>query len=138
MCNLLIRRYPRRRPDWFRSVRDLGRVPVRCSCQSGIPEGRSPRWLPAWLPVAEGLADRLACCGPSAFQAGHIPSWHGSCESAALSLIAVACRWSLLLLSPLLSGGSGSLLVRRVGIVQVVDVCRQVSWLWPAGQGHGV
>jgi hypothetical protein len=41
-------------PDPFRSVRDLGRVPARCSWPSGIPEGRSPRWLPAWLPVSEG------------------------------------------------------------------------------------
>jgi hypothetical protein len=40
---------------------------------------------------------------PSAFQAGHIPSWRGSCECYALSPVAAACRWSLLLLSPLLS-----------------------------------
>jgi hypothetical protein len=40
---------------------------------------------------------------PSAFQAGHIPSRGGSCECYALSPVAGACRWSLLLLSPLLS-----------------------------------
>jgi hypothetical protein len=40
---------------------------------------------------------------PSAFQAGHIPSWRGSCERYALSPVAAAGRWSLLLLSPLLS-----------------------------------
>jgi hypothetical protein len=40
---------------------------------------------------------------PSAFQAGHIPSWHGSCECYALSPVAAVSRWSLLLLSPLLS-----------------------------------
>jgi hypothetical protein len=40
---------------------------------------------------------------PSVFQAGHIPSWHRSCESYALSPVAGACRWLLLLLSPLLS-----------------------------------
>jgi hypothetical protein len=39
----------------------------------------------------------------SAFQAGHIPSCCGSCERCAPSLVAAACRWSLLLLSPLLS-----------------------------------
>jgi hypothetical protein len=37
------------------------------------------------------------------FQAEHIPSWHGSRERYALSPVAAACRWSLLLLSPLLS-----------------------------------
>ena len=52
-------------PAPFRSVRDLGRVPARCSWPSGIPERRSPRWLPAWLPVVEDLAARLAfgTCG---------------------------------------------------------------------------
>ena len=37
-------------PDPFRSVRNLGRVPVRCSSSYGFPKGCSPRWLPAWLP----------------------------------------------------------------------------------------
>jgi uncharacterized membrane protein YfcA len=32
---------------------------------SGISGSRSPRWLPAWLPLSEGLADRLARCRPS-------------------------------------------------------------------------
>ena len=40
---------------------------------------------------------------PSAFQAGHIPSWRGSCERYALSPVAGGSRWLLLLLSPLLS-----------------------------------
>jgi hypothetical protein len=40
---------------------------------------------------------------PSAFQAGHIPSWRGSCECCALSPVAVGSRRLLLLLSPLLS-----------------------------------
>ena len=40
---------------------------------------------------------------PSAFQAGHISSWRESCECCAQSPIAGACRWLLLLLSPLLS-----------------------------------
>jgi hypothetical protein len=42
-------------------------------------------------------------CRPSAFQAGHIPSWRGSCGSYALSPVAAISRWLLLLLSPLLS-----------------------------------
>jgi hypothetical protein len=48
---------------------------------------------------------------PSAFQAGHIPSWRGSCERYALWQVAGASRRSLLLLSPLLSAavrGSGA------------------------------
>src|SRR5262245_6598816 len=94
-------------PEPFRLVRDLGRVPACCSRPSGIPEDRSPRWLPAWLAVAEDLADRLACCGPSAFQAGHIPSCYGSCDRYALSPVAAVGRWSLLLLSPLLSAQLG-------------------------------
>ena len=39
----------------------------------------------------------------SAFQAGHIPSCYRSCECSELSPVAAACRWSLLLLSGLLS-----------------------------------
>jgi hypothetical protein len=36
---------------------------------------------------------------PSVFQAGHIPSWRGSCECYALSQVAAGSRWLLLLLS---------------------------------------
>ena len=55
--------------------------------------------------LASGLALAARLPGPrlSAFQAGHIPSWRGLCERYALSPVAAACRWSLLLLSPLLS-----------------------------------
>jgi hypothetical protein len=42
-------------------------------------------------------------CRLSVFQAGHIPSWRGSCERYALSPVAAGSRWLLLLLSPLLS-----------------------------------
>ena len=55
---------------------------------------------------------------PSAFQAGHIPSWHGSCERYALSLVAGACRWLLLLLSPLLSAA-----FRGIGCAGVTRLC---------------
>jgi hypothetical protein len=37
---------------------------------------------------------------PSAFQAGHISSWRGSCECYARSAVAAVSRWLLLLLSP--------------------------------------
>ena len=37
------------------------------------------------------------------FRAGHIPSWRGSCERYALSPVVAVSRWSLLLLSRLLS-----------------------------------
>ena len=40
---------------------------------------------------------------PSAFQAGHIPSWHKSSERYALSPVAADSGRLLLLLSPLLS-----------------------------------
>ena len=50
-----------------------------------------------------GARWRVAITRPSAFQAGHIPSWRESCESYALSPVAAGRRWSLLLLSPLLS-----------------------------------
>ena len=90
-------------PDPFRSVRDLGRILVGCSYPSGTSQGRSPGWLPAWFPMSEVLADRFGCRGPCAFQAGHIPSWRGSCERYALLPVAAGGRWSLLLLSPLLS-----------------------------------
>ena len=52
---------------------------------------------------------------PSAFQAGDIPSCGGSCECYALSPVATVSRWSLLLLSSLLSaqlGSSGGKLTR--------------------------
>ena len=98
-------------PDLFRSVRDLGRIPVGCSCPSGISEGCSPGWLPAWLP-SDGLADRFARRRPSASQAGHIPSCDGSYACYALLPVAAACGWSLLLLSRLLSALPPSLLAR--------------------------
>jgi hypothetical protein len=84
-------------PDPFRSVRDLGRVPARCSSSSGFPEGCSPRWLPVWLPAAEDLAGRLVCCGPSASQAGHVPSRHVTCECPWMLPTADGCRWPLVL-----------------------------------------
>ena len=55
-------------------------------------------WLQCWLQPRRPGADPR----PS-FQAGYIPSRRGSRECYALSAVA-ACRWSLLLLSPLLSG----------------------------------
>jgi hypothetical protein len=51
--------------------------------------GRSSSWL---------IARR-----PSAFQAGHIPSWRKFSERYALPTVAADSGWLLLLLSPLLS-----------------------------------
>jgi hypothetical protein len=51
---------------------------------------------------------------PSAFQAGHIPSWRKSCESYALSAVADDSGWLLLLLSPLLSAVGAVLRFRAV------------------------
>jgi hypothetical protein len=61
--SLLIRSSMCGRPGPFRSVRDLGRVPARCSCLFGIPEGRSPRWLPAWLPAARPVVTSVSASG---------------------------------------------------------------------------
>jgi hypothetical protein len=108
--NLLIRRFLYRHPAPFKSVRDLGLVTARYSCESGTSEGCSSPWLPAWLPGADPR--------PSAFQAGHNPSRHKIFVRLVLSPVAAACRWSLLLLSPLLSAqprSSGGKLTRTAG-----------------------
>jgi hypothetical protein len=76
-----------------------------CWCRSLVVDGRSG--------ASRGHASVMRRPGsrwsgavgrPSAFQAGHISGRHGWCESYALSPVAGACRWLLLLLSPLLSG----------------------------------
>ena len=74
---------------WWRSLAVDG--------YSGASRGHAPvvRRPSSW----RGCADER----PSVFQAGHIPSWRGSRERYELSPVAVACRWSLLLLSQLLS-----------------------------------
>ena len=59
----------------------------------------SAAWLQSWLQSQGRSADPR----PSAFQAGHIPSWRESCESYALSPVADDSGWLLLLLSLLLS-----------------------------------
>jgi hypothetical protein len=53
----------------------------------------------AWAAVAANNTDPR----PSANEAGHIPSWHISCERYAPSSVVAGCRWPLLLLSLLLS-----------------------------------
>ena len=55
-------------------------------------------WQQCWQQSRRPGADPR----PSA-NAGHIPSWRGFCERYPLSPVAAGCRWSLLLLSPLLS-----------------------------------
>jgi hypothetical protein len=64
--------------------------------------------IPVTTMVRPGCWSPLANCTllarrPSAFQAGHIPSWRESSERYALPTIAVDSGWLLLLLSPLLS-----------------------------------
>ena len=59
-------------------------------------------WLPVWhrnLPLDAVANGTLMARRPSAFQAGHIPSWRGSCERYALSPTAAGSDRSLLLLS---------------------------------------
>ena len=60
---------PQRRPDLFRSVCDVGLVPGRCSCESGISKSCSPRWLPAWLPVDDGVTPWSSSPSPGLFPA---------------------------------------------------------------------
>ena len=67
-----------------------------------VSDRESPRFTRVDGPLMARWLDHAAG-RPSAFQAGHIPSCSGSCECCALSPVAAACRWSLLLLSPLLS-----------------------------------
>jgi hypothetical protein len=105
------------RDDRHHQIRRSGEVVQDCSSMvvgwAVIPELStcveccSAAWLQSWLQSRRNGADPR----PSAFQAGHIPSWRGSCERCALSLLAATCRWSQLLLSPLRStrrGPSGS------------------------------
>ncbi len=63
---------------------------------------------------------------PSAFQAGHIPSWRRSCERYALSPVAADSGWPLLLLSPLLSAATRPRLATFPGQAAVL-VCRCCS-----------
>ena len=69
-----------------------GGVAVLCCCIGPPPSRCSTR-----RGARYGLADLPA------FQAGHIPSWHKSCECYALWLVAADSGWLLLLLSTLLS-----------------------------------
>ena len=78
----------------------------------------SAAWLQSWLQSRRNGADPR----PSVFQAGHIPRWDESCECAALSSVAVACRWSLLLLSPLLSAAE-----RRNACRVVIELARVIG-----------
>jgi hypothetical protein len=58
---MLIREYPYRRPDSFRSVRDLGLVRVGCPRKCGEPEGRSSAWLLPSRPAALDAWTWTAC-----------------------------------------------------------------------------
>ena len=60
-----------------------------------------------------------------------MPSWHGSCERYALSLVAAGCRWSLLLLSPLLSAHLGTvvgMLARAARALLFSSCCPTARW----------
>jgi hypothetical protein len=61
--------------------------PVICS------RSRVATAAPSWAPLANCT---LFARRPSAFQAGHIPSWRGLCESYALLPVAAGSRWPLL------------------------------------------
>jgi hypothetical protein len=88
---------------------------LRSLCWADIPrlsawDASCPAaWQQCWQQSRPGAHPR-----PSAFQAGHMPSWRGSCECYALSPVGGAGRWLLLLLSPLLSGAVGKAGARRL------------------------
>ena len=94
-CNPQIRRsgwIVQDRLLWSLRRADIPQLSVRdASCPTA--------WQQCWLQSRRPGADPR----PSAFQAGHMPSWRGSCERCSLSPVAAGSRWPLLLLSPLLS-----------------------------------
>ena len=92
------------------SIRYLVPVPPSLRCLALSRRIRFTDWFTGTVldvrlrTLSTGVSARDLAPRPSVSQAGHIPSWHGWCESYALSAVAGACRWLLLLLSPLLSG----------------------------------
>ena len=105
--NLLIRRSGHVVQDRPSPVVGWADIPELSTCV-----GRRPAaWQQCWQQSRRNGADPR----PSAFQAGHIPSWRESCERYALPPVAVACRWLLLLLSPLLSAQPRSQWFRQRG-----------------------
>jgi hypothetical protein len=66
-----------------------------------VRDRESPRFTRFNGPLMARRLDHVE--GRPSANAGHIPSWRGSHERYALSPVADACRWLLLLLSPLLS-----------------------------------
>jgi hypothetical protein len=79
--------------------------PLQSVCWADIPQlsARGRRCPAAWQQCWQQSAAERLRCRPSAFPAGHIPSWRGSCERYALSSVAAVSRWPLPLLSPSLS-----------------------------------
>ena len=66
---------------------------------------------------------------PSAFQAGHIPSWRGSCGSYALSPVTAVSRWLPPLLSPLLAAVDG----RPTSCTSDAPCLVINRWFWAGG-----
>ena len=63
----LIRRFLCGRPDPFRTVHDLGLVSSGCPGGSGVPEGCSSPWLPAWLPADDSVTPWSSSPSPDLF-----------------------------------------------------------------------
>ena len=100
--SLLTRSHPCGHPDPFRSVRDLGRFPVRCSRQSGFPRSCSSGWLPGTAssrirrpPLRSSEFVRSACPDSIAHSplgqdhSAYIPD-HGNCPVTARTLQGMA------------------------------------------------
>jgi hypothetical protein len=108
--SLLIRSSMCRHPDPFRSVRDLGRVPVGCPWKSGESRCRSSVWLPAWLPAvldawpaAPGIEPALSAWESVPVKAAMRPDLRGGLS------VSVRDR-------PLVTGVNGTLMARRPSV----------------------
>jgi hypothetical protein len=92
-------------PNCNPQIRRSGHIVQGCPWRSvpwaDIPAMSTPdrcclaAWQQCWQQSRRDDSDPR----PSAFQAGHIPSWRGSCERYALSPVAAGSRWLLPLLS---------------------------------------
>ena len=120
--NLLIRRFPYRRPVLFRSVGDLGCVAVGCPRTSGESQSSSSPWLPASLPVV-------------------LDAWH----LGALVLIITAapvpmrrphyCPAQTPPSNPAAAGPLGRRVVPRIGVADH-EVTPQVPWTGSGWRGY--
>ena len=117
--SLLIRRSRQVVQDRPSPVVGWADIPELSTCVGRCPAA----WQQCWKQSRRNGADPR----PSAFQAGHIPSRRATRECLRVLPTADACRWLLLLLSPLLSAA-----VRRTDARTVQGMARVRSGQAPA------